>query len=128
MNVQSKVVTRGISPDLLKPVATALAGVVTTLILTHAWHVEQTTLLISAVATFGAGYIVGPTPADSLLAKLRLSKKLLAAVIVALGTALVSFAVVGHWDEAQTSTLLAAALGVLLGVIQPPDQTVIVPA
>lgn len=115
--------TKGFSPDLLKPVSAAVVAAFTTLLVSHQWHVSQTVLLISAGATFFAGYFVGPTPLDSTLAKLRLSKKLIAAFFVAIGTAVVSTLVTGAWNAAEWEVVVAAVVGIAFAALQPPDQT-----
>ena len=116
-----KVKTVGISHNLLMPFATVLAGGLTVLIVSHHWGVIQTTSVLSAAGIFIVGYIVGPTPADSLLDKLRINKKLLAAVVTAAVGCAISVIDTGVWNEDQTSVLLLAVAGLLVAMIARPD-------
>lgn len=120
----SPVETQAISADLLKPVAAAVAALLTTWLLTKTFGATQIALLVQAVVTFVAGYVVGPTPVDSLLAKLRLSKKLLAAAVVAAGTAVVTWIATGTFNDAEVSSVISAALGIVLAMLSPPDAVV----
>lgn len=119
-----KVKTALLSADLLKPVGTALAAFLATLIVTHHFGAEQTQLLVSAVFTFIAGYIVGPTPADHVLRTLRLSKKQLAALVVAIGVALVGWLATGSFGNDELTVVAVAFVGVIAGIWTPPDPVV----
>ena len=119
--------TKGISPDLLKPVATALAAALTTWIVSHVWGVDQTVLVVTAVLTFVSGYLVAPDanlgPLGPVFDALNLSRKAVAAVVVSLGAVFVTWATTGAFDATQVNVLVAGALGLLLAGLQQPDTT-----
>lgn len=118
--------TDGLSSDLLKPVATALAAVVVAVITAGHWGTQETALTVQAVVTFAAGYLISPTAnlgaVGKLFDKLNLSRKLVAAVVVAIGTALVTYLATGHWNDAEVNALVMAGLGLVLAAFQQKDR------
>lgn len=127
MTSKPKKKTVKISSDLLGPVVTALGGVLATWMISKHWGVTQTALVAQALFTFGAGYLIAPDQPLGVVGRLfdalNLSRKLVAAVVVAVGTAVVTWIVTGAWDETQLTTGLTALLGLLAATVEPADRT-----
>lgn len=125
MTAKAKHAAVKISPDLLKPVVAAVGGLLATWIISKHWGVTQTALLAQTAVTFVSGYLIAPDQplgfVGRLFDALNMSRKLVAAVVVAIGTAVVTWIVTGTWDETQLTTGLTALAGLLAASVSAPD-------